>query len=122
MMLTKKTKVPRPMKGNSAHTKDVLAACQRMFYVGCWAHYGVREVFYAGFCRDDGMPYIWCYNDYNGTADLWECVPLTSDTTGQIYAWTTSYYAAKTIADAMEFKAEADRRRAKDDGEPILAD
>lgn len=120
--MNKKIKVPRPMHDDNPRAKDVIAACEHIFYVGCWAHYGVREVLYAGFCREDGMPYIWRYNDHNGTTDLWECVPLVWDTTGQIYAWTTSYQAAKTIAEALEFKAEEDRRRAAQDGEPVLAD
>lgn len=93
---------PRVLDGGNPLIAKVLATCPRMWYVACWAHWGIREIYYAGFSGENGIPYIWRYNDHNGTADQWELVPLNFDTTGRIVAWTTSKTAAQHIADAME--------------------
>lgn len=60
---------------------------------------------FAGKCDDKGVPFVYCYDDQNGTCDCYFLRRLTNTTTGWIYAWTTSKSRAEEIAAALNEKA-----------------
>lgn len=83
---------------------DAMAFLQhfpKLYVVGCWARYGVREYYYSRRSTPDGIPLVWDYDDHNGIYPEWLLLPLEYTTTGRIFAWTTSKAAAEKIADAL---------------------
>ena len=102
-MKKKLKRIPRRVTAipDSPDTKRLLDSLPRIYAVGCWARYGVREYYYSGRTTKDGIPLVWDYNDHNGIYPEWLLVPLHYTTMGLILAWTTSKGAAKKIADAL---------------------
>lgn len=102
-------RIPRRVTAipDSPDTQRLLSPLPRIYVVGCWARYGVREYYYSGRNTRDGIPLVWDYNDHNGIYPEWLLTPLQYTTTGLILAWTTSKTSAKKIAEALN--AESDK-------------
>ena len=86
---------------NTAETREHLNALPKIYMIAKWAGCGVQEFPFAGKCTEDGIPFIWMYDDQNGTCDSYFLRKLTDTTTGWIYAWTTSRSRAEEIAAAL---------------------
>ena len=83
---------------NSRRTKEFLESLPRIYLIGVWACCGVREHYYAGCTTKEGIPYVWDYDDHNGTCDNWYLRPIDYTTTGTILAWTTNKKSAERLA------------------------
>lgn len=90
---------------NTAETREYLESLPKIYMIACWAGYGVRAFPFAGKYTADGIPFVWDYDDCNGTCDCYCLRKLTDTTTGWIYAWTTSKSRAEEIAAALNEKA-----------------
>jgi len=86
----------------SSHRASKIKDLPKIYLIGCWAHFGVREYPFSGKCTPEGIPLVWDYNDFNGTQDLYVLTKLTNVTTGSIFAWTTSRRLAETTAERLE--------------------
>lgn len=100
----------RSILKNNSKTKKYLESLPKIYMVACWAGFGVREFPFAGKCDENGVPYVYDYEDRNGTCDEFCLRKLTHTTTGQIYAWTASKKMAEEIADAMNHARGEDWR------------
>lgn len=89
---------------NTIKTREYLESLPNLYMIACWAGYGVIEFPFAGKCTTDGTPFVWIYDDRNGTCDCYFLRKLTDTTTGWIYAWTTSKSRAEEIAEALNEK------------------
>lgn len=89
---------------NTPETREYLNPLPKIYMIACWAGYGVREFPFAGKCDDKGVPFVYDYDDCNGTCDFYFLRKLTDTTTGWIYAWTTSKSRAEEIAAALNEK------------------
>lgn len=83
---------------NTPKTREYLESLPKIYMIACWIGCGVRGFPFAGKCTTDGIPFVWMYDDQNGTCDRYFLRKLTDTTTGWIYAWTTSESRAKEIA------------------------
>ena len=90
---------------NTAKTREYLESLPKIYMIACWAGYGVRAFPFTGKCAADGVPFVWDYDDCNGTCDCYFLRKLTDTTTGWIYAWTISKSRAEEIAAALNEKA-----------------
>lgn len=100
-------KKERPMKKileNTAETRECLDSLPKVYMIAKWAGYGVREFPFAGKYTENGIPFVWNYDDQNGTCDCYFLRKLTDTTTGWIYAWTTSKSRAEEIVVALNEK------------------
>ena len=54
-------RIPRRVTAipDSPDTKRLLDSLPRIYAVGCWARYGVREYYYSGRSTKDGIPLVW---------------------------------------------------------------
>ena len=86
---------------NTIKTREYLESLPKIYMIACWAGYGVREFPFAGKYTIDGIPFVWAYDDRNGTCDCYFLRKLTDTTTGWIYAWTTIESRAEEIAAAL---------------------
>lgn len=91
---------------NNAKTKKYLESLPKIYMIACWAGYGVREFPYAGKCDENGIPYVYDYDDHNGTVDQYELRKLTNTTTGWIYAWTIGKNCANDLANYANIAVE----------------
>ena len=85
---------------NTAKTKVYLDSLPKIYLVGCWAKYGVREYpFTEKYFSENGfsVPLVYDYDDHNGTCDNWYRRRLDYVTTGQIIMWTQN----KAVADKV---------------------
>lgn len=89
---------------NTPATREYLESLPKIYMITCWVGYGIREFPFAGKCTTDGIPFIFDYDDQNGTCDCYFLRKLTDTTTGWIYAWTTSKDRAEEIAVALNEK------------------
>lgn len=85
---------------NNAKTKKFLDSLPKIYLIGVWAKCGVREHYYAGFTDKDGMPFVWDYDDHNGTCDNWYLRRLDYTTTGSILSWTIDKTQAEHLAES----------------------
>ena len=99
---------------NTTETRECLESLPKIYMIACWAGYGVQAFPFAGKCTTDGIPFVWDYDDQNGTCDCYFLRKLTDTTTGWIYAWTTSESRAKEIAAALNEKAGESWRNSQD--------
>lgn len=90
---------------STPETREYLESLPKVYIIARWAGYGVRAFPFAGKCTTDGTPFIWDYDDQNGTCDCYFLRKLTDTTTGWIYAWTTSKNRAEEIAAALNENA-----------------
>lgn len=88
---------------NTKENRDYLESLPKLYLIGCWAHWGVMEFPFDGkFDKKKSYePWVWQYNDYNGTTDQFELVPLHWTTTGRIVGFTFHKSDADYIADKL---------------------
>ena len=87
---------------DNAKTARMLNKCRKIYAVGCWAKYGVREYYFSGKCDENGVPLIWDYLDYNGEREgEWVLMSIYHTTTGHIYTWTDIRINAVFIANTL---------------------
>lgn len=86
---------------NNSKTKKYLETLPKIYLIGCWARYGVREHYYTKKNNKDGIPLVYDYYDGNGTCDLWRLVPITETTCGWQLAYTPYKETAQHIANAL---------------------
>lgn len=102
-------KVKNRMKNiykNTPRFREKLAKLPKIWLVGCWAHYGVREFPFSRKFKQDKftkqmVPLVWDYYDCNGACDEYHLQPITNTTTGCIICWTESEAEACKIAEAL---------------------
>ena len=86
---------------NTKKTRKYLETLPKIYLVGCWARYGVREYYYTNKNDKNGVPLVYDYYDGNGTCDLWELIPITETTCGAKLAYSQTKETAQGIADAL---------------------
>lgn len=93
---------------NCAETRDYLNSLKPVYLIGCWAHYGVMQFPFSGKYADNDKtePYVYYYDDHNGTCDNYYLTELHDTTTGYVWGWTFSKEDAIRIAEQLEHKAE----------------
>lgn len=89
---------------STPETREYLESLPKIYMIARWAGYGIRGFPFAGKCDDNGVPFVYCYDDCNGTCDRYFLRKLTDTTTGWIYAWTTSKSRAEEIAAELNEK------------------
>ena len=92
----------RKVLKNTKKTMAYLESLPRIYIVGCWAKYGVREYPFTGkyFSKDGfSVPLVYDYDDHNGTCDNWYLRRLDLVTSGQILLWTQSKSVASKVAE-----------------------
>lgn len=89
---------------NTPETREYLESLPKIYMIARWIGCGVQGFPFAGKCTTDGIPFVWAYDDCNGTCDCYFLRKLTNITTGWIYAWTTSKSRAEEIAAALNDK------------------
>ena len=102
-------KEPPKALANDYTTSIIFEQMPKIYLVGCWARYGVREHYFTGYYREiDGksIPLVYDYFDANGTDDEWRLVPITHTTTGEIITWTQNKFRAHQIAEALNYNRE----------------
>ena len=90
---------------NTPETRKYLESLPKIYMIARWVGYGIVGLPFAGKYTTDGIPFVWMYDDCNGTCDCYFLRKLTNTTTGWIYAWTTSKSRAEEIAAALNEKA-----------------
>lgn len=93
---------------NTKETKAYLKKLRKIYLIGCWAHYGVREYPFSGKYSDKNKqhPLVYDYDDHNGTCDNYFLKDLYKTTTGCIWGWTFNKKDAERIASNLEKKME----------------
>lgn len=75
---------------NSKETREKLSKLTKIYLLGFWVDYGIRECVFSGkYKRIKGqlVPLVWHYCDDNGKEDMWILMPITNTTTGVIVDW-----------------------------------
>ena len=92
----------RKVLKNTAKTRAYLNSLPKIYIVGCWAKYGVREYPFTGkyALNRDGIsvPLVYDYDDRNGTCDNYYLCRLDQTTSGAVVMWTQHKNTAHVIA------------------------
>ena len=98
----------RKVLKNTAKTKAYLDSLPKIYMVGCWAKYGVRDYPFTGKYEQDkyndniSVPLVYDYDDWNGTTwGNYYLRKLTSVTTGSIIMWTQNKAVADKVAELL---------------------
>lgn len=87
---------------NTAKTKEYLDSLPKIYMVGLWAKYGVRDYPFTGkyVFNSDGIsvPLVYHYDDFNGACDNYWLRRLDQTTSGWIVMWTQDKKLADEIA------------------------
>ncbi len=92
----------RKVLKNTPKTKVYLNSLPKIYMVGCWAKYGVREYpFTEKYFSENGfsIPLVYDYDDHNGTCDNYWLRRIDYTTTGQVLLWTQSKSVADKVAE-----------------------
>lgn len=93
----------RKVLKNTTKTREYLDSLPKIYLVGCWAKYGVREYPFTGKYEQDengiSIPIVYDYDDHNGTCDNYYLRKLNHVTAGQILLWTQSKSVANKVAE-----------------------
>lgn len=93
----------RKVLKNNSETKAYLDSLPKIYMVGFWAKYGVREFPFTGKYEQDekgiSIPIVYDYDDHNGTCDNWYLRRLDHTTTGWILMWTQQEGIANKVAE-----------------------
>ena len=95
----------RKILKNTAKTRAYLDSLPKIYMVGCWAKYGVREYpftdKYALNQSGISVPLVYDYDDHNGTCDNYYLRKLSYVTTGKIIMWTQIKSVADKVAELL---------------------
>ena len=90
------------LKYNDKNYKKV-NKCQKVYLVGYWARYGVREYAFAGEFVDNPYwykePLVWYEEDHNGTYYEYVLKPISETTIGDSIIYCFNKELAQQIAD-----------------------
>lgn len=89
---------------NTAKTRKYLNSLPKIYIVGCWAKYGVREYpFTEKYFSENGfsVPLVYDYDDCNGTCDNYWLRRIDQTTSGWIVMWTQDKKLADEIAELL---------------------
>jgi len=88
---------------NNDKTRKYLDKLPKIYIVGFWAKYGVREYPLAGWKKidNDMIPLMYDYYDCNGMCDEYHLYNIRLVTTGQILFWTTNKLIAEKVAEGL---------------------
>lgn len=92
----------RKVLKNTSKTQEYLNSLPKIYIVGRWARYGVREyLFTEKYFSENGfsLPLVYDYYDGNGTCDEWRLCRIDHVTTGDIILWTQNEYVARRVAE-----------------------
>ena len=92
----------RKILKNTAKTRAYLDSLPKIYMVGQWAKYGVREYYFTGKYEEwEGIsvPLVYHYDDYNGTCDNYFLRRLDRTTSGGVVMWTQNKKLADKIAE-----------------------
>lgn len=92
----------RKVLKSTPKTKEYLDSLPKIYIVGRWARYGVREYPFTGVYEQiDGVsfPLVYDYYDGNGTCDEWRLRTIDNVTTGDVILWTQNEHAARRVAE-----------------------
>lgn len=92
----------RKILKNTAKTKAYLDSLPKIYMVGQWASFGVREYPFTGKYALNpagiSVPLVYDYDDHNGTCDNYYLRRLDQATSGAVVMWTQHKNAAHIIA------------------------
>lgn len=91
----------RKVLPNNPKTKKYLESLPKLYIVGCWAKYGVREYSYTTKNDSNGDPLVYDYYDGNGACDEYHLMNICKVTTGRVFCWTLHRECANFIAEAL---------------------
>ena len=103
----------RKVLKNTAKTRAYLDSLPKIYMVGYWAKYGVREYPFVGKYEQDefnniSVPLVYDYDDHNGTCDNYYLRGITSTTTGSIVMWTQFKSVADKVAELFNKELQND--------------
>ena len=88
---------------NTPKTRTFLNKCPTVFLIGYWARCGYRPHIFAGkFDSKTGWPFVYDYDDHNGTDDAWYLRRLDLTTTGGCFTYTFDEDIAKKLVVAFQ--------------------
>ena len=100
----------RKVLKNTAKNKVYLDNLPKIYLVGCWARYGIREYPFTGKYEQNeygiSIPIVYDYDDHNGTCDNWYLRRIDHTTTGQILLWTQNKNVASKVAELYNKEIE----------------
>lgn len=77
----------------------------KVYLVACWAKWGIQEYRWTGewFTSTSGLPIpiVYYYNDYNGTYEEYQKIPIIFTTTGICADWSFYKQMAQNLADKL---------------------
>ena len=77
----------------------------KVYLVGCWARYGVREYPFAGKFIDNEVwykePLVWYEEDRNGTYEEYLLKPISMTTTGESVIYCFNRVLAQRLVDSL---------------------
>ena len=94
---------------NTAKTRAYLDGLPKIYMVGLWAKYGVREYpFTEKYFSENGfsVPLVYHYDDCNGTCDNWYLRRLDHVTSGFVIMWTQNESVARKVAELLNKELE----------------
>ena len=89
---------------NNTKTNAYLDSLPKIYIVGCWAKYGVREYpFTEKYFSENGfsIPLVYDYDDCNGTCDNYVLRRLDRVTSGIVFMWTQNKRVADRVAELL---------------------
>lgn len=86
---------------DSKKTRAYIDSLPKLYVVGCWAKYGVREYPNSGKTDAEGIPLVWDYYDGNGTCSEYHLVSIYDTTSGSVWCWNDSEDVCEWISDAL---------------------
>ena len=96
------------LKYNDKNCKRV-NNCPKVYLIGCWARYGVREYAFSGKFIDNPIwykePLVWYEEDHNGTYYEYILKPISLTTTGEKIIYCFNRDIAEKLADKLNKSA-----------------
>lgn len=86
---------------DSKKTRTYIDSLPKLYVVGYWAKYGVREYPNSGETNGKGIPLVWDYYDGNGTCSEYHLVSVHDTTSGIVWCWSEDKDACEWISDAL---------------------
>lgn len=89
------------IRQDNEKTKRYLDSLPKLYVVGCWSKYGVREYPNSGLTDAKGVPLVWDYYDGNGTCSVWRLASVHHTTTGSVWCWSDNEDVCRHVASAL---------------------
>lgn len=92
----------RKVLKNTPKTKEYLDGLPKIYIVGRWVRYGVKEYPFTGVheqANGISLPLVYDYYDGNGACDEWRLRTIYDVTTGDVILWTQNEHVARRVAE-----------------------